>query len=293
MGKADGETPLVTVCITTFERPALLAEAIASIEAQTYPAIEIVVVDDGSRKPETLAALDRLAAAFAPRGWQVLRQENAYVGAARNTGTAAARGEYILFMDDDDVAVPEEVATFVAVARRTGADILTCASSLFEGAEPPARPERLWVALGGALGAGIFQNAFGSVNAFWRRQVYLDLGGHTTDYGIGYEDWEMFAQAMIAGYRLDLVPRALFHYRVSTTGMLRTTDVDTNLARSARAFVKHAPLGLGVAIGHAVHLERQHELARRKRPTYGELIRRDIGWTRRWLRRRLRRWFGI
>ena len=107
---ADAGTPLVTVCIIHHERPELVRMAVDSVVAQDYPALEAVLVDDGSESAEALAALDALEVEFGERGWRVIRQENRFKGAVRNTAAAAARGEWLLFLDDDNVLFPDAVS---------------------------------------------------------------------------------------------------------------------------------------------------------------------------------------
>ena len=96
--------PLVSVIIPTYNRCAYLHEAIASVLAQTYAPLELIVVDDGSSDdtPELLYRYrDRL---------KVIRQSNQGVSAARNRGIRAARGEWIALLDSDDVWQPEKLA---------------------------------------------------------------------------------------------------------------------------------------------------------------------------------------
>src|SRR5260370_18447 len=150
--------PLVSICLSHWNRPAYLQQALASIEAQDYKNLEVVLVDDGSTQPEAIALIDWLEPRFQARGWQLLRNaENRYPGAARNRAANAARGEYLVFLDDDNCAKPQEVSTFVNVARKTGADILTCFLDTFSGAAAPneaQKPDARWVLLGDALAAG-------------------------------------------------------------------------------------------------------------------------------------------
>lgn len=88
---------LVSVIVPAYNCAATIAETLESALAQDYPAKEIIVVNDGS-KDETLAALNRFGTRI-----RVIDQVNAGPPAARNTGIAAARGEYIAFLDADDV----------------------------------------------------------------------------------------------------------------------------------------------------------------------------------------------
>ena len=86
--------------------------------------------------------------------WRYVVQPNRGPGAARNNGAALARGEYLLFMDDDNVAKEDEVERFVAVAQRTGADVLTCTSDYFYGDDPPSpatKPTGRWVPIGAGV----------------------------------------------------------------------------------------------------------------------------------------------
>jgi glycosyltransferase involved in cell wall biosynthesis len=106
--KAPARTPLtvehrVSVIIPYYNQPAYLAEAVSSVEQQTYPNIEIIVVDDGSPVP---------AGEILPqgRGIRIMRTENRGVSAARNFGFQRCSGEYLVFLDADDRLCPGAVA---------------------------------------------------------------------------------------------------------------------------------------------------------------------------------------
>ena len=106
--------PLVTVCITTFNRWHLLPLTVEGVCAQTHEALDIVVVDDCSETeapPEVVARLEA-----DPRIRLIRHPENRGLAAARNTAIEAAKGSYFTFCDDDDLWLPEYVAHFVEVA---------------------------------------------------------------------------------------------------------------------------------------------------------------------------------
>jgi glycosyltransferase involved in cell wall biosynthesis len=96
---------LVTCVIPVFNGESYLAEALDSVLTQTYSAIEVIVVDDGSTDgtPGILAAFGRKITS--------LRQANAGPAAARNRGIENARGEYIAFLDADDLWVAAKTET--------------------------------------------------------------------------------------------------------------------------------------------------------------------------------------
>ena len=104
--------PLVSVIIPTFDRAAWLGEAIASILAQTYPHLELLVVDDGSHD-----ATPEMVQAFGPV-LTYIRQARAGVSAARNRGVAASRGALVAFLDSDDMWLPGKVAAQVALLQQ-------------------------------------------------------------------------------------------------------------------------------------------------------------------------------
>lgn len=97
--------PLVSIIIPCYNAGRWLAQTLESALAQTHPSIEIIVVDDGS-SDNSLA----IARSFEPRGVCVVAQANSGASAARNHGLRLARGEFILFLDADDLLSPDAVA---------------------------------------------------------------------------------------------------------------------------------------------------------------------------------------
>lgn len=109
-------TPLVSVILPTFNRAALLAEAIASVRAQTLDAWELIVADDGSTD-DTAAVL----AAITDRRVQIVR--GVHVGnpaAVRNAALKVARGRYVAFLDDDDLWLPRKLELQCARLQESG-----------------------------------------------------------------------------------------------------------------------------------------------------------------------------
>jgi len=213
---APEQLPEVSVCLIHFERPDFVNQTIESLELQSYRNFEVILVDDGSKKPETLANLDALQLRFESRGWQVVRQPNLSPGAARNRAASLARGQYLLFMDDDNYAKPHEIETFLQVARHTGADAITCFRDAFVGNDLPPlgqlAKQRI-PALGSSISVSNFINCFGDTNALIRKQAYLAVGGYNEQHRTGKEDYEFFCKIALNGFRLITIPEALYWYR--------------------------------------------------------------------------------
>jgi hypothetical protein len=105
---------LVSTIIPVFNRSALLQEAVSSALGQTYPHLEIIIVDDGSTDdtPDVIKSLRE----HDPRVRSV-RRENGGPGLARETGRQAARGEFIQYLDSDDLLLPRKFELQVAALR--------------------------------------------------------------------------------------------------------------------------------------------------------------------------------
>ncbi|MDS0299648.1 glycosyltransferase family 2 protein [Halogeometricum sp. S1BR25-6] len=123
MSRTDphADDPLVTVIITTYDRPAYLRTAVETVSEQEYAPVELVVVDDCSEVPAS-EVLDGVSPDV--HSFEIRRHsENRGANAARNTGVEAATGEYIAFLDDDDRWDPEKLSKQVARFRTVGDDV--------------------------------------------------------------------------------------------------------------------------------------------------------------------------
>ncbi|HEU0012428.1 MAG TPA: glycosyltransferase family 2 protein [Longimicrobium sp.] len=110
--------PLVSVVIPTYDRLPLLREAVASVRAQTFGGWELVVADDGS----TDGTAEAMEALGDPRVRVVRLPHAGRPSIARNAGIRAARGEWVAFLDSDDVWEPRKLEVQLAALREAGAE---------------------------------------------------------------------------------------------------------------------------------------------------------------------------
>ena len=257
--------PFVSVVMTHYNRGKLVRQAIESVAAQDYPPAryELIVMDDGSTSEEAVAALRSYEEEFnfKQRGWRVIWGENCYLGCARNKAVGFAKGKYILFMDDDNYAKPHEVRTFVRAMESSNADVLTSFVDFFWGMDKPVPNSNAnnplgnrasYIFLGGSPDVGAFKNCYGDANCFVRVESFKKIGGYTEDYGIGFEDWEMYANASLRGFKVDILPDAVYHYRFTPNSMQKTTDFFQNRRRSLRPYLNSLPKALHDTILGAV-----------------------------------------
>jgi len=114
---------LVSVVVPVYNVEAFLPQCIDSLLAQTHSNLEIILVDDGSTDSSGLIC-DRYAAQ--DNRVRVIHQQNGGLSAARNTGIAAATGEYIGFVDSDDFVAPEMYCTLLDAATLGDGVVATC-----------------------------------------------------------------------------------------------------------------------------------------------------------------------
>ncbi len=212
----------ISVCISHYCRPEYLTTALQSLVNQSIKGFEVIVVDDGS-PDEFQSRLSDVVALYKDQlDLKLIRQENSYLGASRNTAWTNSNGQYVLFMDDDNIAVVNELETFALAAAYTNDDILTCFSDTFTDSDfngiNPVVDKRV-TPIGACLSLGVLFNCFGDSNSFWKKSTLRSIDGFTELVGIGKEDNEIFARAALQGYKLSVVPEPLFYYRLSKDRM--------------------------------------------------------------------------
>ncbi|WP_306204767.1 bifunctional glycosyltransferase/CDP-glycerol:glycerophosphate glycerophosphotransferase [Actinoplanes sp. RD1] len=117
---------VLSIVVPVYNVAPYLEECLESLAGQYRGALEVIVVDDGSTDDSATIA-ERFVAAD-PR-FQLVRQENAGLGAARNTGIDRATGEYLMFVDSDDVLAPYAAELLIGSLEQTGSDF-SCANVL-------------------------------------------------------------------------------------------------------------------------------------------------------------------
>jgi glycosyltransferase involved in cell wall biosynthesis len=114
------QTPLVTVVIPTYNRAGVICRTIDNVLGQSWPNIEIIVVDDGSTD-DTQARLSPYLGRI-----RVIAQSNAGPAAARNRGIEAAQGKFIALQDSDDLWVPTKLERQIALLNKADKSVVCC-----------------------------------------------------------------------------------------------------------------------------------------------------------------------
>ena len=233
-----GRRPLVSVVVPVYDVEPYLAEAVASLTAQTYPHLEILLVDDASRDG-SLALARRLAAD--DERIDVVEAGHGGLGATRNRGTERARGEYLTFVDADDVLPPDAIAAMVASLEASGSAFVVGGVERYDSTRAwvPA-----WVRAAHARdrrGTTLAElpEAMRDIlacNRMFRRDFWDERIGPFPE-GMVYEDHVPMLRAYLGGTRFDVLAQVTYRWRrrEDGTSLSQPKDELANLADRARA----------------------------------------------------------
>jgi len=192
---------LVSTIVPVHNRARLLREAVASVLAQTYRPIEVIVVDDGSTD-DTRQAADALAAEH-PAELRVLHQRNTGTGLAREAGRLAARGEFIQYLDSDDLLMPDKFALQVAGLRANAECGVAYGHTRFRHADGRVEAQP-WKGSGQRVETmfpSFLQSRWWDTPTPLYRARVCDAAGPWTDLRLE-EDWEYDCRIAALGTRL-------------------------------------------------------------------------------------------
>jgi len=242
--------PRVSVIVTCFDLGRTLGEALASVEAQRFRDFEVLIVDDGSSDPETLAALSRVDPARA----RVLRTANRGLPAARNHGARHAAGELLCCLDADDRLHAEWLEKAVAAL-----DADPGLAFVSHWLRAFGDEEWDWTPRDCGFPALLDVNTVNGA-ALVRRAVWEAVGGQDETLREGCEDWDFWIGLVERGHRGAILPEILFYYRRRADSMSRALVGEQHLRlysalieRHPESFARHLP---------ALWARRQQDLGR-------------------------------
>lgn len=212
--------PLVSIIIPCFNAERFLAATLDSAFAQTWPHTEVILVDDGSTD-RSLA----LARSYEARGLRVLSQPNRAAAAARNTGLRAARGEFIQYLDSDDLLAPDKIARqmpLFADGNRARLSSSTWARFESDPARAVVQPMPNWRDLTGVEFLQLHFETEGMMQpaAWLAPRALLDRAGAWNESLSLNDDGEYFARVMLAAERIVFCADARTYYRSNVAGSL-------------------------------------------------------------------------
>jgi glycosyltransferase involved in cell wall biosynthesis len=230
--------PLVSAVVPYYSLPKYVEDAVVSLLRQTYPQIEVIVVDDGS-----FDLADRVIARLAARlPVRAIAQPNSGLGAARNVGVRVSRGRYIVPLDADNMLEATFIERSVEVLEADPEiGYVTCWSRYVdERGIPFGGPGGGFQPLSNFPQAVDAGNIAGDAAALIRRAVF-DRGYWYSDELTSYEDWTFYRRLHHAGIIGHCIPERLMRYRVRRDSMIREVGfpelarLDTEIAAHLRS----------------------------------------------------------
>ncbi|MBT8038329.1 MAG: glycosyltransferase family 2 protein [Verrucomicrobiae bacterium] len=212
----------ISVIIPVFNRESLLPLTLKSLLAQTCPADEIIVVDDGSTD-STVSIAESFGGTV-----RVIRQANAGPAAARNRGFKESQGEFIHFFDSDDLALPNKHEVQLDVLERSGADIAYGPWVKGEITESGFNAEnhvlqQLGLPKGDLIRALLTNWSIVPHACLFRRSIVEKVGGFPEELFVA-EDQLMFLRCLLAGAKVMHSPETLELYRSNDAGKITASD---------------------------------------------------------------------
>ncbi len=212
--------PMVSVVMPCYNDGRYIQESVASVKAQTYPEVELIIMDDGSDDSHTIATLDALAK---EDGIRVLHASHVGPSAARNAAIREARGKYILPLDADDTinaTYIEKAVKILESHRNTG--VVYCEADLF-GAQSGK-----WDLPAYSFESMLFDNIV-FVTALFCKADWEKVGGFNENMKAGMEDYDFWLSILGEGKKIEQIPEVLFHYRIKDSS--RTTQFQQDPSR--------------------------------------------------------------
>jgi glycosyltransferase involved in cell wall biosynthesis len=220
---AGSATPLVSIIVAVHNVRPYLAQCLATVAAQTWRRLEILVVDDGSTDGGD--ALAERIAATEPR-MRLLRKANGGLSSARNAGLAAARGDYLCFVDGDDYVATTLVERLMVVAQNHGAGLACCGLYFDDGASLVAHAGfHMGREMTGPDPSGLVgwlrPEALRLYPSAWAKLYRRDVvDGLSFPEGLHFEDHPFFLAALRRAKSAAYTAEPLYFYRQGRPGQI-------------------------------------------------------------------------
>jgi glycosyltransferase involved in cell wall biosynthesis len=206
--------PLVSILIPAYNSEAWIADTIKSAVAQTWPRKEIIVVDDGS-SDDTV----RIAQRFSGDGVHVMSKKNAGAAAARNTAFSLSKGDYIQWLDADDLLSPEKIAKQMEVVQRACGPWTLLSSGwgyfMYRQHRADLRPTALWCDLSPAewLTRKLEHNLHMQTATWLVSRELTEAAGPWNTQMLGDDDGEYFCRVLLESDGVRFVREGGVYYR--------------------------------------------------------------------------------
>ncbi|MCH2128187.1 MAG: glycosyltransferase [Pirellulaceae bacterium] len=252
------DLPLISIVMPVYNvEPHWLAEAVRSIQDQVYPHWELLIADDASTREDLRTYLETLS--DDPRIHILWRAENGNICAASNSAAELAKGEYLVFMDNDDALAPHALFELVRLLQSyADADLIYSDEDKIDENgrrydpqfKPDWSPELL-----------LSYNYLNHLVCL-RRTLFEEVGRFRVGYE-GAQDYDLWLRVMESTTRIHHIPKVLYHWRALPTSTAYEATVKPEMFRAARQALQD-------------HCDRQGHVATTYEPEIAQRLRLPI-----------------
>ena len=284
MSAPDPATSLVSVITPLYNAEKYIAGSINSILAQTWPNIELIIIDDGSTDNSF-----KIAKSFESEKVKVLQQTNKGASAARNYGLKAAKGRYVQFFDADDLLNPEKIEDQVICLNDSDEHLALCRTIHFDNGEDHRSgilvtdwfcrdtddPADFLLKLNAGYEALYGYGGMIQPNAWLTPMAVIEKAGLWNEYRCPDDDGEFFCRVLLASGGIKYSEKSLNYYRkfkqTSSLSGQKSLEAYQNLALTIDLKYKYLKERVTGPILEKIFARQYWELGVSTYPKYKEL----------------------
>lgn len=242
---------IVSIIIRVYNRTDYICDAIKSLLDQAYDQIEIIVVNDGS----TVDINDFIQNNCPSLRIRVIDKPHSGLSATLNMGIRNAKGNYLVFLDDDDLLHPEMISAALSRLKETNADMVIVGYKYFYENDSPWHNSEDFIIAGRIeyLRDLVKRNLF-PINSILIKKMMLQDVGYFDETMESCEDWDLWLRIIAKGAKLESIPKCLSFIRIHKKNISRNM---TLMQLGRLKVLENAKIYLDKNLQGAIHLNRQ------------------------------------
>ncbi|UWF59417.1 glycosyltransferase [Brucella sp. 2716] len=254
---------LLSIVIPYFNLGHYLEDALESAAQVSYEKVEILVLNASSTESSSIAEFYRLSEVYNnDTRFRFEHISDKGLADTRNRGAELARGEFLTFLDADDITTPNYYTKAIEILKNyENVGFVGCWVRSFEGADNG------WISWNTEPPYILFHNSINTASIVMKRDVFLRCGKNDIDMFVGMEDYESMVRMVSYGFGGVAIPEFLFKYRVHSDSMMRSLIRQNDILsyeriaeKNSKLFKRHAVELAGLLNGNGVGYKHDNPL---------------------------------
>lgn len=215
---ASGEfvNGLLSIVIPYYNLGKYIGDTVESVLNSTYTNLEVLIVNDGSTDPQSIKKLDSYKG---KNKITIIDKPNTGLADTRNVGAEKAKGEFLAFLDADDMVATTYYEKAIRLLKHySNVHFIGCWTKYFENSKS------VWPTFNPEAPLLLVHNMVNSSALVYKKQSFLVAGKNDKSFKIGLEDYESVVSLKACGFNGVAIPEILFHYRVRKHSMIKSVN---------------------------------------------------------------------